>query len=273
MTQPFSELLDGLEQKLIDINQSNKSRIDTCAYSIQACQYFLAKLRKHYDAITFETLEDEISFFKKIKPKIHSELLYQIEVFEYYRTLPKGSDDAKKSHINSQLDKAAKYLSNHCDLHSYMTLGYKHLDLIYFVRQDFEPLVHGRLEPPSDQNFSSPADVTVSKLLARDKFIGFLRSELHNIENTNFVPTWNSEEKLKWDKSKTDLVELIYSLHSSGAVPGELKEVFQTVEKLFDIKLGNYYRTYTDIKLKKNPTKFIDDLKISLLEKIKKENQ
>lgn len=76
-----------------------------------------------------------------------------------------------------------------------------------------------------------------------------------------------------WNGTKTDLVELIYSLYATGSVNGELKDIFEVAEKVFSIDLGNFYRTYTDIKYKKNPTSFLDTLKEGLLEKIRKENQ
>ncbi len=231
------------------------------------------RLRKYYDETSFQSDQEEIHFFKKVKPQVASELLFHIETFEYYRTAPKGSESSRKQHIIELMDRTARYLSKHCDLHSYITLGYQHLDEIYFLRQEYDPLAHGKLDLPSDPNFSSPADTTVSKLLYKDRFIQFLKNELHNLEHSKANTPVEYQGNLEWLKSKTDLVELIYGLYSSGSIKGELKNVIASMEQLFNIDLGNFYRTYTDIKYKKNPTSYIDEIKSSLQRKISEENQ
>jgi hypothetical protein len=77
---------------------------------------------------------------------------------------------------------------------------------------------------------------------------------------------------LSWTASKTDLVELIYALNSSGAIrngQAEIKKLSNICKELFDIDLGNIYKTFSEIKLReKDNTKFLDQLKLSLVKKI-----
>lgn len=80
------------------------------------------------------------------------------------------------------------------------------------------------------------------------------------------------QSKLFWTGSKTDLIELIYALQSSGVVnsgTADIKELAAVCEQIFNIELGNYYHTFIEIRSRKcNNTKFLDKMKESLLKRI-----
>lgn len=262
---------EELERGLLKIDQVSTSRISKCSDKVELCQTLTRQLRKLYFKHKPKTLEREIRFFKEVKPRFISELHFQIEVFNYYKNRPKGSLKSKKHHINICLDKASSFISNHCEFHNYMKLGSTHLDEVYFTNRDFNPKLHGGLEYPSDPLFSSPADPTLSCLMAAERYLLFLKHELFSLKNPKLDPSWEFMKTLDWNGSKTDLVELVYALHASEAISGELKDIMKMLEKAFNIDLGNFYRTYSDIKLKKNPTTFLDQLKANLADKIESE--
>ena len=69
------------------------------------------------------------------------------------------------------------------------------------------------------------------------------------------------KDHLTWTASKSSLVELLYSLHLTHAFNGgniELSEIVKSVEKILNIDLGNFYKTISEIKNRKNEkTKFL----------------
>lgn len=84
-------------------------------------------------------------------------------------------------------------------------------------------------------------------------------------------------EKLSGQVKKTDLVELIYALYSSGSInkgTAEIKDIARITERIFKVDLGNYYHTFVEIKSRKiNQAKYLDQLKDSLLEYIEKSDE
>ncbi|MBN8567257.1 MAG: RteC domain-containing protein [Flavobacteriales bacterium] len=80
------------------------------------------------------------------------------------------------------------------------------------------------------------------------------------------------ESKLKWTTSKTYLVELIYAFQASGSINNgnaTIKEIAETFEKMFNIQLGQYNRTFMEIKARKiEQTKFLNLLQQDLEKKI-----
>ena len=74
------------------------------------------------------------------------------------------------------------------------------------------------------------------------------------------------------DRHKTDLVELIYALHSSGVINNgnvEIKTIATAFQEIFNIDPGNYYHGFIEMRTRKtNQTKFLDKLKDNLLKYI-----
>ncbi|WP_370089401.1 RteC domain-containing protein [Ekhidna sp.] len=273
MENPCYELLEEMEQGLLAIDCSDRNRLEKCAENIKLCQRLVVKLRELYLDADLHKEEAQIHFFRHIKPKVFSELIFQIEVNQFYKSKPRGSVKAKKHYIAGHSDKVSAYITKHCDFNNYIRQGLNHLDYLYFTHREYCPKAHGNLEYPVDPEFSSPADPTYSCLLAADRFIQFLRNEEYMLKNPSLDPSWEFMKSLEWQGSKTDLVELIYALHSSGSLKGDLKDIISVMERSFNVDLGYFYRLYTDIKLKKNPTSYIDSLKASLLAKIQSENR
>jgi hypothetical protein len=68
---------------------------------------------------------------------------------------------------------------------------------------------------------------------------------------------------------------LLYGLNAVGAIrngQAEMKKLVEVCKVIFGIDLGNVYKTYSEIKLReKEPTKFLDLMKMNLIQKINSE--
>ncbi|MEP5613550.1 MAG: RteC domain-containing protein [Cyclobacteriaceae bacterium] len=272
MDNTYQELLYELERSLHEIENATTSKIEKCSKKLSHCQLLIRQLRDAYLSKLSNDKIGDVDFFKVIKPKFSSELQFQTLLFNYYKSNPRGSLKLKKQYLNECLERESQFISLHSEFYQYTLIGETHLDHIYFERIDYDLRIHSGLEFPTDLAFSSPADLTLSKLESSQRFIQFLKNELHALKNPTLDPSWEFTRNLNWNGSKTDLIELVYALTAAKAIDAELKDTIQLLEKIFNVDLGNFYRTYTDIKLKRNPASFLDELKTNLLEKIRKEN-
>ena len=72
---------------------------------------------------------------------------------------------------------------------------------------------------------------------------------------------------VQWTHSKTDLIELIYALHASGAFnkgKATIREITLFFEEAFSLKLGNTSMTFQEILRRKDSTAFLEKLKDKL---------
>jgi hypothetical protein len=78
---------------------------------------------------------------------------------------------------------------------------------------------------------------------------------------------------LIWTLSKTDLIELIYALHSSGAFnkgTATIAQITRFFEHVLQIQLGNTSMVFQEILRRKDSTAFVDRLKKKLEEHIER---
>lgn len=105
---------------------------------------------------------------------------------------------------------------------------------------------------------------------ANEIFQRYIESKIESLSDSKAVIIKNPLENkiFKWTASKTDLIELIYALHTQKVFndgKADLNEIAKSFEKLFDIELGDIYRACNEIKNRKiNKTKFIDTLSENL---------
>ena len=101
------------------------------------------------------------------------------------------------------------------------------------------------------------------------------------MKNINGKETLNLETSqsniAKWKGHKNGLVEVIYAMIASEAIDNDetsINQLTQIFSKVFQVDLGNVYKIYGEIKSRESqPTKFLDMLKQSLLNRIKKDNE
>ena len=70
---------DALENQLIEISVNGESLTEQYKASIILCKKAMAKLKNYISSYSFENTEDEIYFFKIIKPQFYSKYIYFIK--------------------------------------------------------------------------------------------------------------------------------------------------------------------------------------------------
>jgi len=271
----FKKQIDVLEAN----DEDNLSKAEKC---ILIAKSTLKCLRKIVVSTEFKSSKYEIYFFKSIKPKVYSKLIYYVKLFNLESKRPRGSSKMQRKYLDREITKLQAYFNDNLEFYQYYRRGGTSLDTQYFIRGKEDI----RLNPDNfhffvDEQFSTSHDSTVATILAYDMLIIHLKQEIDKLENNNNMETvihpFQKQSKLFWTGSKTDLIELIYALHSSGAInsgTADVKEMATVYEQIFNIDLGNYYHTFIEIRARKtNTTKFIDKLKDSLLNRFEESDE
>ncbi|AOW18140.1 hypothetical protein LPB03_12055 [Polaribacter vadi] len=250
--------------------------------SILLCKSALENLRNSFKEYTFKSKKEEIEFYKYIKPKVFSYLIFYVKQLQIES---KRSIEGKKEQIKylkKYIAKLQTYFNNNLEFYHYFKSNAAHLDEQYFLRENKSLRIN--IEEHyffTEDEFSTSHDSSVATIMAYIKLIEYLKNEIDKLnnlhQNVNPIKPLQKENQLNWTGSKTDLVELIYALQKSGAInngTADVKEIASTLEQHFNINLGNYYHTFMEIKLRKNiTTKFIEKLKESLILRIKESDE
>lgn len=273
----YINIVNNLDSSLDFLESENEDILVKAEEGIQIAKRALVQLRNSSAKSNFKNIEDEIHFFKQIKPQIFSKLIYYQKLFNIESKRPRSSNKSQIKYFNKHIDRLQNYFNDHLEFYHYYRRGATFLDEHYFVRGKIDI----RLFPDTfsfftDDKFSTSHDTTVATILAYDMLIVHLKTETNKLENINgmeaTINPFEKQSRLFWTANKTDLIELIYALHSIGAInsgTADIKKMASACEQLFNIDLGDYYRTYLEIRSRKiNQTKFLDKLKESLVSRM-----
>jgi len=280
MNQFIFTLLKQLNSDLQSIDLEEATIISRAQKSIVCIKSALCKLKTFILNYTFKNEAEEILFFKEIKPAILSQLIYFLEINNIESKRPIGSFEIQQNYLLSELEKLTSFFHNHLEFYRYYRMNSTFLDDKFFIRGRED--LHSHLDNPMiyiDPDFSTSQDYTVAKIMANDRLEVFLKTELDALSIKVNNPNWGQlgsleNTPLQWTDNKTALVELIYALYASGSLNNghcEIRELASFFEQAFNVKLTDVYRTYLEIKLRSTPTKFIDNLKASLLRKMEED--
>lgn len=228
----------------------------------------LTTFRKQISEQGFKCEEDEIHFFKYVKPRVNSYLIF-FSVLDEIETEKMLANDKEFKECVDKKQRMFRYIMReNREFVSYYRAGLTHLDRIYFLRgANLSTLSKHSTKQLDDPDFNTSHDSIAANIMAFDLFHKHLspKPDLHKA----FSPP---SPKLKWTGNRLDLVELIYALQGSGALnygEAELKDICEAFELVFQTKVGDLYRSFHDISnRKKEQIKFVNRLESDLEKKI-----
>ncbi|WP_093977162.1 RteC domain-containing protein [Arenibacter algicola] len=279
MTNEIQHILDECKLALDEVNEKNLSDFSNVEKGIKISRKYLQQLRVVLRKRNFINKENEILFFKKQKPFIYGQLKFYAKLYKYLMQKPRGTDKSKRSYLDAEIKKLQEYYYYNSEFIKYYRQNATFLDEFYFLRgNDNIGLLSDTSHFYTDAEFSTSHDNAVAKILAYDLLLNHYTNELNDLKKS--TRKISSNEKLleslnlTWTSNKIDLIELVYALIASGAVKGDIKDLATAFEKILDIDLGNYYRSFLEIRGRKEDfARFLDLLKTSLIKKIREADE
>lgn len=270
MREYIEKILQEIDSEIDRFDIYGYDIIENSLKMIDLIQNYIDRLREKVIIHQFRSQEEEIVFFKELKPQVLSKQLYFNKIYCIESKFPTGSNEAAKKYVNDQLHSLEYFFNRYLDFYQYYRSGSTVYDRYYFVRGNVDPkLCTDSSRFNSDLNFSTVYDFKVAKIIAHEMLRIYLNRRLNMIEDPAlFVETKKSRRT--WTGQKNALIELGYSLYASGDIDHgniDVKEIMDTLGEAFNVDLGEYYRTYIALReRKKDRTAYLN----SLIEKLTK---
>lgn len=255
-------------QQNFEFDYSNEDSI--IEFSYEMTNYLkdqLEVLRSKIKTKGFSDIKEEVIFFKELKPKIHSLLLFYIHVYNLETSRPIGLSKKVKSHYKSFIAKVSEENSKFYNLNSF----YKYVksnridkDECFFTRAGNTEHVYMNTSTffLVDKQFTTIYDNILSMIIAEEKLNDYISKKLLKYDHTTVLTI----ENLDWSASKSSMIELIYALYISKSInDSSINKIATIFEQLFEIKLGNVHHSFHRMKYRSDSrTLFLDKLKQSL---------
>ena len=273
MIEYVANLKKEVDVKIEQIETSDDNILKKSLAGSQVLGEAFNRLKMFILTYSFKNEEEEILFFKEIKPKFCYRLIYYRKIFNIEMNRPLAGIDAQKEYLNKELNAINEYTTKRLDFVRYYRSGSTHLDSLYFLRgrmdtEQYLETFYYELDP----NFSTNCDFKVAKIMANDMLSAYLMQEIDLLNDNGMkFGTFNfPATKKTWMGSKAELQEQIYSWDSAcsfGDVP--LTQLYDYIQNVFNIQLdGNLSRAFGDLKIRNVPTPFLDKLKNALMKRM-----
>ena len=265
-------LCDKFDRELEDIEVSASGILERSTMAIHLCRDFLQSLKLNVQKNKFNNKIEEINFFKNIKQTPLIPLIYYSEIRSFEIQFPKGNIECQRKYVKKKINKLNRFFICHLDFGQYIDLNHTHFDVQYYTRDflDTYPIYSSKFYF-QDPDFSTSRDMLLGKYKAYTKLITYLNNRLYSLTSSP-VATEPSIEKLIWPFTNTDWVELVYALSTAGIAQKNnlsIKKISRRMGDIFDFTPKDIYKTYKNIKNRKNSkTIFLDMLNSSLLSEI-----
>lgn len=262
-------------ETLNEIAKLSSNNLQKAERSFVAVQKSIQQLKTFILSYTFKNVEEEIRFFKEIKPLFVKEYIYHKEVFYIEANKPVGNTSNLISYYQLAMERIRLYFVRNQDFYNYYLTDKSDLDEQYFLRELDDALNSDAIE--IDLRFCTIHSQKLAKLQAFELVNNYLLRCIYQIENPAMNASANSEHKFVnlWTDSKAALIELAYALNARGSVnngKSDIKQIITDLEIIFNIEVGNFYRTFQNMRIrKKNITPFLDSLKESLERKMEQD--
>ena len=267
-----SQLKKEIDAKIEQIECSEISMINKSLEASHILTEVFNQLKIFILSYTFKDEEEEVLFFKEIKPRFCSRLIYYRKIYNIEINRPAGIEK-QREYLCEMLNDIHRYNCKRLDFIRYYRSSSSHLDSLYFLRgqtnaeQYMETFRH-----EFDQNFSTNCDFKVGKILANDMLSAYLMDEIELLKDNGIKIFTNGfpATKITWMGSKAELQEQIFSWDCAG-IFGKVPQtqLFDYIQNVFNIQLDrNLSRSFDDLKIRNTPTPFLDKLRNALLRRM-----
>ncbi|MDT0677787.1 RteC domain-containing protein [Autumnicola musiva] len=251
---------EQFEKEIRNLEETSSSRLLACSRIIRYCREILEVYRSELRGRSFNSVSEEISFFKEHKQIPLTSLIFYLEV-RSIELGPSTSNKYKGKLLHKKIKKINKFFRKNREFQKYVELEQNFMDEFYYIRGFLNKLEAQDTPLYWDAGFSTSHDLLLARFRAYQKLLPYLQSQLVKLSFFSQEPV---ESNLNWTSPTVALIELIYALHFSGAInngSADIIAIATVFEKVFNIKLDNIYKKFSEIKGRKGRrTKFIDEL-------------
>ena len=257
LLQRISDLTSGMEV-FENINPDLKPQLND---KILQVENGIIELNGFIRSCHFSSVQDEITFFKEVKPKLVTEYVYLTTMKSFYE---KHQDVELKQTkpYKKEVERLLNFIRHEKEFYAYLKNRFTHNDERYFRRLTYSGATRTVCSLNADLESSCSHGLLLAKITAYEKLIGFYTRQLNMLKAPLQPLQFKESLPLEWKANKVDAVELVYALYYSGAVNTDkctVHELAKQFGELFQIQITEQlYREYIDIKRRKlEPARFL----------------
>jgi hypothetical protein len=279
MNSIIQTLTSKLNENLIS-SRSLENPLDRLNAIVKDTEEAVFELKNYIQANTFSNDKDEIEFFKIIKPEILSHRVEEGLRYNLIVNKPIGTKEIQVKYFEEELQALQSFFRMNSFHYQYYKNRVSELDTLFFLRNSGPlavPVIDVIID--AEAEFSTPVSYIFTKFIAYENIQYFILQQIADIQNEGKLTySTNAPTTLKWTGDVINIVELAYGIWLTGQLNygnASLNQIVRWLEANFQVSIGIVQRKFTEIEGRKrlSTTKFLDQMRDMLLDKINKANE
>lgn len=276
MKQQIENIRAELSESLLDLD-TLENGLERLTRSLQLIDAAVKEINAL--AGSFDSQEEEVDFYKHVKPEILGCRIEEVMRYNLSANVPIGTTEHKIKYFQDELKARQSYFRMNAFHYQYFKNGLSDLDHLYFLR-DAGPLTIPVAEfTENDTEFSTPMTYLFANFIAYEHIQLYILQQIALLkfpEKQQLKPG-NPEAELKWTGDSVNIVELAYGIWLTGQLNNgnaSLNQIVRWLEANLQVNIGIIQRRFNEIERRKrlSPTKFIDQMRDAILQKIESGN-
>ena len=275
----YDKWLLQLQNELLLIEGLYISPLERLHHSLPIINRVNSELREYILREGFINEEEEVYFFKLVKPKFIALQLYESLFYSLSTQTPCGTKEMVNAYYEGELLQVLREFRLNEFHYQYYRTKATELDHLYFLRNAKPiniPIVD--LSEPFP-GYSTAMDYSIAKFIAYERLQAYLLELMTDVYAERRMVKQGLEIglKLKWTGESINLVELAYGIWLTGQINNgnaSITEIIQWLEVNFRVKIGLAFRRWYAISQRKrvSTTKYVDQMRAAILKRLDDEN-
>jgi hypothetical protein len=275
MDQEIDNIRSELDKVLEEI-KAIENPIYQLFRTTDAIDQAVAALNFLAEKVGFIDEKQEVSFFKQVKPELLAMKISEVFRYNLLVNRPVSTQEVQLKYYEEELLALQSVFRMNAFHYQYYKNKMTHLDLDYFLKNA------GPLTVPLAETFTSETAFSTPMSYLFAKFIAFEQLQYHILEQIEAIKTpelqlkenmATTSSELRWTGDVINIVELAYGIWLTGQLNdgnASLNQIVRWLEINLHVTIGIIQRRFTEIERRKrlSPTKYIDKMKVAILQKI-----
>ena len=269
----YEMTLAALRSSIALLNGETITPLERLKQTLLLTSEKINEIKKEVVQNGFNSTDEEIHFFKFVKPAFYALQLYEVDLYNLAMNVPPGTGEMQKAFYEQELLYLFRLFRTHAFHYQYFRTGARELDTAYFMR-DGRPGDIPVLELADPfAGFSTPLDYLFAKFIAAERLQNLLIDKLAVLYGEQQSKSPRSAPKLRWTGEAINLVEVAYGWWLTGQLNegnATITDIILWLQEQLAINIGVPSKKWDQISARTHsePTKYIDRMRQSIQQRI-----
>ena len=240
--------MTGEMAKITPVNQLHRAEL---CYQITKEAY--SRLDAFIQQYRFKDPDEEILYYKTIKPMFMKEHIYYTELYHLESLKPQKDKKSISQYFKEALRFNNQYFDRNITFYNYYRAERTHHDAYLFIKDATPSAMPPLGAVDGDSLITHSYSYKLARFQALEILNNYIRSELTKLNKA--TQHSHVHGSLTWTDTKVALTELIYALYAKGALnhgKADIQTIINSFQDCFQINLGNHSSAFhQNIRIRK----------------------